>query len=74
MQTWIVKQLCQQVKRDREQNVVRPLRDGQNLNKFLKRKAELAVKGENLLSKDYTKLKQKWSSKIERKRFRHFSS
>ena len=35
-------------KRDRDQNVVQTLRDRQNLHKILERKAELAVKGEQL--------------------------
>ena len=35
-------------KRDRDQNVVQTLRDRQNLNKIFERKAELAVRGENL--------------------------
>ena len=34
--------------RDRDQNVVQTLRDRQNLQKILERKAELAVRGEKL--------------------------
>ena len=34
--------------RDRAQNVVQSLRDGQNLNIILERKAELAVRGGKL--------------------------
>ena len=51
-------------KRDRDLNVVQKLRDKQNLHKILERQAELAVKGENWLSKDYTKLRQTWRSNI----------
>ena len=48
MRTWIVKQLCQRRKRDRDQNVVQTLKDKESLHKILEVKAELAVKGENL--------------------------
>ena len=47
-------------KRDRDQNVVQTLKDRQNLHTILERKAEFAVRGEEWLSKDYTKLRQTW--------------
>ena len=53
MRTWVVKQLFQvfsvsKEKRDRDQIVARTLRERQNLQKILKRKAELAVRGGKL--------------------------
>ena len=52
-------------KRDRDQNVVQPSRDRQNLHKILERKAELAVRGEKTGStKTKTKLRQTWRSNI----------
>ena len=40
-------------KRDRDQNVVQTLKDKRNLHKILERKAELAVRGEEWLSKRF---------------------
>ena len=51
-------------KRDRDLNVVQTLKDRQNLHKILERKAELAVRRKNWLSKDDTKLRQTWRSNI----------
>ena len=53
-------ELVSKGKRDRDQNVVQTLKDRHNLHNILKRKAELAVRGENWLSKDFMKLMQTW--------------
>ena len=49
VRTWIVIfGSVPKVKRDRDQNVVQTLRERQHLHNILERKAELAVRGEEL--------------------------